>query len=845
MAKRKAIPNIAGVKDPEHRRIFEAVKEIIDVGEGVRGDPLDRKLTIRDLVDFGLAVLKNYSPGRYITPGMIDPTGAGGGISEELLNLTPPPAPTGVYTQSGVDMVFVGWVRPVLAYSYHDHANIYRSTEDNFANAVIYTQATGSLYADSVPYEVLDEQAGTYRGYYYWITFVSKAGIEGPPNDVNGTYGAPVISPTWMLDQLTNKITSSQLHADLTSRIDLIDGDAALAGSVAARLLLEAQARTSAITTKVAEEAAARGAAMAAERGVRIDAEEALALDVLALKSTVDHPSLGVTANASGLSSTTTRVGIAESALSGQASLITSLQASINALSLSPFDPGFSYEIGNKFTYNSEIYSVTALQTPPNATPPNVNYYDLEGDYSTLADATAANAQALAILDADVEIIDGVVAAQGNALTQLQTDIGTKAAASALNSLTTRVSAAEGVNTSQATSITQLDTKVDDNYSSIQQKFTTYDGIYAQWTIKTDVNGFVAGVGLMNDGVTSSFQILASNFSVRDPSDSSKVVLGTFNGAAVMDGAYMKIASIDDASIDKLTVTKLIGETADWVALNASKIIVTSLMIDDILESTNYGANTGYQINSRTGQMILNDVLARGEMRASIIRGSVIDGGVFIGGTDITIPNEADTIGGTRMLCYASGVGFSLSATHNGAAVVADVKSASYTGEGTYVLGGETIANNHVRFFPTTIYPVMSFNLPSVTKSTANGTGYVYLRVRIYNDGTIVENLTLAQFSVGRPGRDWTTKIVNINSAGFTGSFTMRGSYVAEIVVPNDTNIPPSQTMWGSGQISLAAGHAYSGNSVLKFDFYSYCKIDAVVTYGGSLTVSDNNENYI
>ncbi|MGY8872230.1 MAG: phage tail tip fiber protein [Pseudomonadales bacterium] len=408
--KRKSIPNTAGIKDSATRRFLDAAKEIIETGEGVRGDPLDRKLTWRDFFDAGFAKLA-VSGGRYITPQMVTPLAPG---VEAEINLSPPPAPGNVYTKPGIDIVFIGWDLPSSLYGHHSHANIYRLTEDNFSNATIYTQATGSLYADSVPFEVVDVEAGTHRGYYYWITFVSVAGIEGPPHDVNGVYGAPVISPTWMLNQLTDKITSTQLHADLTSPIQSITDEANVPGSVAYRI---------------------------------------------------------------------------------------------------------------------------------------------------------------AAGDADV-----------------------------------------------AQLVNELSSTVDDNYSAIQQRFEVIDGASATWQIKTEValNGkrHVAGVGLSNNGLASTFLISASNFAVVDPSDPDKVILGTLNGSAVMDGAYMKTASIDDAAIGELSVTKLTGDTAGFVSANFGSITVTSAMIDDVIQSTNYSASAGWSI-SKSGALIARQANITGHINAT------------------------------------------------------------------------------------------------------------------------------------------------------------------------------------------------------------------------------------
>ena len=56
-----------------------------------------------------------------------------------------------------------------------------------------------------------------------------------------------------------------------------------------------------------------------------------------------------------------------------------------------------------------------------------------------------------------------------------------------------------------------------DNSAKVEQSLQSINGIKAQWTIKTDVNGYVAGAGLMNDGNTSEFIIRADRFAIANP----------------------------------------------------------------------------------------------------------------------------------------------------------------------------------------------------------------------------------------------------------------------------------------------------------------------------------------
>ncbi|WP_299202583.1 hypothetical protein [uncultured Amphritea sp.] len=521
MSSTKGLPSVI-TQDRSIRQFLDAVKEITEVGEGVRGDPLDRKLTLRDLVQSGVVTLSAAAPSptrknTYIPPTAISPA--------YPQNTSTPPQPINLTAVAVPAKIIIQWDNPYEIYSNHSHTNIYRSDEDNFSNAVLISNSNSFIYADDTGYTEVD---GIAKGYYYWITFVSSSspGIEGPVNSANGVYQIPTSDSDFYLDKLTGLVTDSQLHADLSSRIDLIDADQNTAGSVAYQVAAEAQERAdaiaqeasdrvnglaaeqvaranavaieasdraaaisaeamarvnaitqeisdrnSAITGAVAAEALARGAAIQSEQTARVDGDAAIAESVTALAATVNHPSTGVAATASGLSETLIRVSAVEGQSSSQSSQITSLQAAINSLSISPFDANFTYDIGNKFIYNSEIYSVSATQTTPNVTPPNASFYNLEGDYSTIEDAVSANSAAVASLDSSVTSLGNTAAAQATQIINLQSGLinaqdATAANSGAISVLDSRVTLTESGTAANSESVTALNSAVSNKADS-------------------------------------------------------------------------------------------------------------------------------------------------------------------------------------------------------------------------------------------------------------------------------------------------------------------------------------------------------------------------------------------
>jgi len=232
--KRKTLPTLSPKAPAELRPLFAAIMEIIETGEGVRGDKLDRKLTLRDLLDGDIASLR--VPGNPDS-GLAPPSGS--------QDMTIPPRPQGFAADgSFFGMINLSWSSPQEQYNNHSITNIYRNEEDNFAAAEIVGRDPGSFYSDIVRNDatIVDDPLNL-PGYYYWITFVSESNIEGPPNSPDGTFAQPIPDAGYLLGQLSGQLGESQLEQDLRSRIDLIDAPASMAGSVAARIQKESSER--------------------------------------------------------------------------------------------------------------------------------------------------------------------------------------------------------------------------------------------------------------------------------------------------------------------------------------------------------------------------------------------------------------------------------------------------------------------------------------------------------------------------------------------------------------------------------------------------------------------------
>jgi len=271
--RRKTLPPIDPKIDPKLRAVLEALKEIQETGEGVRGDPMDRKLTIRDLVDAGLARLK---PGSMTEFGPVD--------DDPIDNDPPgstliPPRPTGFNAIGSFGYVVLSWDIPGDLYLNHAFTNIYRSETDNFANAKVIGRDTGMMYTDHIR-EVEEEGVG----FYYWITFTSTEDREGPPNNTSGTYAEVIPDLGFLLDRLSGEIDESVLAKSLNGRIDKIE-------VLETGIKTETEIRESADLAMARRidnvSAAANGNASAiqTEQTVRADADAALAQQITTVQS--------------------------------------------------------------------------------------------------------------------------------------------------------------------------------------------------------------------------------------------------------------------------------------------------------------------------------------------------------------------------------------------------------------------------------------------------------------------------------------------------------------------------------------------------------------------------------
>lgn len=212
--------------DANLREVARAVKNVLDVREGLLGDPLDSNVTFRDLIDGGIASVSTVvrRPGGSGSAIIITPPTEEG--YDPTTDLTPPPAPTGFQAEGLFAAVLLSWVKPENVPNFA-YTEIWRSSTNVIGDAVLIATTPTTSYVDFI---------GGSQTRYYWVRFVTQANVTGPYNATSGTEATTADDPAFLLSILADSITESELAQALRSRIDLIDGSISLDGSVDSRI---------------------------------------------------------------------------------------------------------------------------------------------------------------------------------------------------------------------------------------------------------------------------------------------------------------------------------------------------------------------------------------------------------------------------------------------------------------------------------------------------------------------------------------------------------------------------------------------------------------------------------
>ena len=166
-----------------------------------------------------------------------------------------------------------------------------------------------------------------------------------------------------------------------------------------------------------------------------------------------------------------------------------------------------------------------------------------------------------------------------------------------------------------AEQITTLQTSVAGNTSSIQTQATSIDGLNAQYTVKVDAGGQVAGFGLASEPSaagpnTSNFVVLADKFAVGAPGKTNQFpfVIDTTTNTVAINGALAVTGSIsgnamaaDSVTTDKIAANAVTVSEIAANAVTADKINVTNLAAIN----SNLGAISAGSLNIGSGRFVV------------------------------------------------------------------------------------------------------------------------------------------------------------------------------------------------------------------------------------------------
>ena len=192
------IPAIPANLDPQTKAYLKALTEVVLVRTGRIGDPLDRAVTLRELIESGLAEsLKNnrFDPNEPTIVDFTSPVPAS--------DLAVPPAPTSLTASAAFQTVLLEWSNGNIQFSNFAFTEIYRHTSNVIGDAVLVGVVAGNRFAD---------QVDSNSTHYYWVRHVSEADVRGPFNATNGVVATTAdINAADIADQA---VTNAKLAID-------------------------------------------------------------------------------------------------------------------------------------------------------------------------------------------------------------------------------------------------------------------------------------------------------------------------------------------------------------------------------------------------------------------------------------------------------------------------------------------------------------------------------------------------------------------------------------------------------------------------------------------------------
>lgn len=444
---------------------------------------------------------------------------------------------------------------------------------------------------------------------------------------------------------------AADADADLLNRIDAIIGrlDDPTGGLAAAHSLILSESRTrsqtdnaiandlSALSVRV--DANKNGisdamALIAKERNASVTRDEANAQEINTLRAQVNDPVTGIPGAMSRISEEARASASRDDA---NANAISTLSSQVNDKST-----GLSRTRAQLFDIRDTLVNAdAALSSSISALSGQVN------DPKTGLPATRS-----AVLQ-QLETLAGTTSANSSAIATLTSQLNdpTTGLSKQVAAIDTRLKTTADQASTTASQVNTLTTTVGDNTSSIQTLTTTTNGLSGQYTVKVDVNGYVAGFGLastaINGAPTSEFIVRADKFAVIAPGQTARQApfsVGTVNGEqkVVISSAAIGDATINSAHIGSLTASKIASGEISTAVIKVTNGTVRIIDPRTNVVRVELGHMPGEDYGIRVRDYFGNTVMSAGGR----VDASKVDGlGALAGVSQITTANASTYIG--------------------------------------------------------------------------------------------------------------------------------------------------------------------------------------------------------
>lgn len=232
------IPPIPSDASPALRSYLTALGEALQVRLGRRGDPRDRAVTLRELIDSGLAKelkTEQFDPNKFTRSNL-------GFEINTTPNLAVPPVPASLSGSAAFQTVILTWNSgkdPRFLYNNHSITQVYRHTEDVIGSAVFIGSTSAGIFAD--------DTVSSGQTYYYWVKYISTDNVASPFNATSGVAvtatNVNAITSTMITDNAittpklaTNSVIAAKIAAGVITADKLVAGTITAASGVLGNL---------------------------------------------------------------------------------------------------------------------------------------------------------------------------------------------------------------------------------------------------------------------------------------------------------------------------------------------------------------------------------------------------------------------------------------------------------------------------------------------------------------------------------------------------------------------------------------------------------------------------------